>query len=99
MSRLIDADELMKTICGKECGQHFEECTLEDDNADTRCVFRDYVKSAPTVTAEPKRGRWIDWSMWGESKYQCTECNAEMKYKTNFCPRCGAKMDGGAENG
>ena len=46
-----------------------------------------------------KRGRWIDWSMWGESRYQCSECNCEMKYKTNFCPKCGADMRGGAENG
>ena len=39
-----------------------------------------------------KHGRWIDWSMWGKSLYQCSECNSEMKYKTNFCPRCGTKM-------
>ena len=59
------------------------------------------IDDSPTIEAEPVRhGWWIDWSMWGESNYQCSECNAEMKYKTNFCPRCGAKMqDGGAENG
>ena len=52
------------------------------------------------IDAEPvKRGRWIDWSMWGDSQYQCSECNSEMKFKTNFCPRCGARMDGGAEDG
>lgn len=47
---------------------------------------------------EVRNGRWIDWSMWGESRYQCSECNCEMKYKTNFCPKCGAQMEGGAKN-
>ena len=67
----------------------------------------EYIKQMQTIEAEPIRhGRWIDWSMCGKSLYQCSECNAEMKYKTNFCPRCGAKMqteppeiEGGAENG
>ena len=54
--RLIDANALMKRICGKECGQHFKECDIEGD--DTRCVFRDYVQSEPTVEAEPDNG-WI----------------------------------------
>ena len=49
--RLIDANALMQRICGKECGQHFKECHLEGD--DTRCVFRDYVQSEPTIEAEP----------------------------------------------
>lgn len=46
------------------------------------------------IDAKPVlHGWWVDWSMWGESRYQCSECNCEMKYKTNFCPNCGAKMD------
>lgn len=49
--RLIDANALMQRICGKECGQHFKKCDLEEDNPDTRCVFREYVQSEPAVEA------------------------------------------------
>lgn len=49
--RLIDANALMHRVCGKECGQHFKVCDLEEDNQDTRCVFREYVQSEPTVEA------------------------------------------------
>lgn len=34
-----------------------------------------------------------------ESLYICSECECLMKYKTNFCPRCGAQMDGGQSSG
>lgn len=53
--RLIDAIALMKRVCEKECGPHFDInlCDLDDDSTDTRCVFRDYVRAAPTIEAEP----------------------------------------------
>ena len=94
--RLIDANALIQNHCGACANKEF--CSEES------CPYyeiRRRIETAPTIEAEPVRhGWWIDWSMWGESHYQCSECNAEMKYKTNFCPRCGAKMqDGGAENG
>ena len=56
------------------------------------------IDNQPTIEPEVRRGRWVDWSMWGESRYQCSECDCEMKYKTDFCPNCGARMDGGADN-
>lgn len=83
--RLIDANALMQRICGKECGQHFKECHLEGD--DTRCVFRDYVQSEPTVEAEPVvHGHWIR----GENKsafpakpsviWYCSCCGEMIRY-------------------
>ena len=56
---------------------------------------RQLIEMQKPVEAEPVRhGRWIDWSMFGKLQYQCSECKAEMKFKTNFCPRCGERMDG-----
>ena len=97
--RLIDANALMQTVCGKECGQHFTECQLDVDNDDTRCVFRDYVKSAPTIEAKPVRhGRWIfvgEETMhdgWTYRKYKCSECDFLTVEAINFCQNCSADM-------
>lgn len=68
------------------------------------------IKAAPTIKAEPVRhGRWIprkpDCRGYTE-EFMCSECNAitymhlctkDCKY--DFCPNCGAEMDGGADNG
>lgn len=58
--------------------------------------------------AEPvRRGRWIGWhgdymTRKGAYKhfhyYECSECSRCTAVKSDFCPRCGAKMDGGAED-
>lgn len=63
---------------------------------------RKLIAEAPAVEAEPvRRGRWIYRSDDGASCY-CSECNEEAltaPYERNciesdFCPCCGAKMDG-----
>ena len=78
----------------------FDDLRRYCENHHRESIPLEYIKQMPTIEAEPVRnGRWIDWSMWGESRYQCSACNCEMKYKTNFCPKCGADMRGGAENG
>ena len=57
--------------------------------------------------APVRHGRWINERMlvggfaekWG---CDCSECGKTIKeplWKPNYCPNCGAKMDGGAENG
>ena len=65
----------------------------------------------PTVDAVPVvHGRWIPieydgyadgnpvWDLW-----ECSECQEEHggdeDTLTPYCPNCGAKMDGGAEDG
>lgn len=65
----------------------------------------DFIESLPTADVQPvKRGRWIDiyeWAKMHDSRpsgmyiyYWCSECQKEQEKKSNFCPNCGARMDG-----
>ena len=52
----------------------------------------------PTIEAEPvRRGRWIQRR---NGQYYCNNCGREERFifQKNFCPKCGAKMGGGADN-
>ena len=59
-------------------------------------------------TAYPKddvvevvRGRWIKRQFADEPTafgYRCSECHSTYEVDTNYCPHCGAKMDGGDNN-
>lgn len=50
---------------------------------------------------EPKRGKWIKTARWGRV-YYCDQCRNYLDFdgvnagrgSTNFCPNCGAKMEG-----
>ena len=65
------------------------------------------IDKLPTVNAERKRGKWIDRQFDGMNKsilyaIECSACNdvftevdpTEKPIKYNFCPNCGARMDG-----
>lgn len=87
--RLIDANALKNAI----------------DSAYTvygQCVYvRGIVDRQPTIEAEPVRhGRWIKQENHGGSTYSvCSECGAMMNLPWYwYCGKCGARMDGGAEN-
>ena len=51
--------------------------------------------------SEPVRhGRWTkDGCEYRYFYYRCSVCGVDNDGRTKFCPRCGARMDGGAENG
>lgn len=76
MVRLIDADELMKTLMHEGLGYQYNR-----------------VANAPTVDAVPVRhGKWIPWKY--HNGFRCEFCNEPVDNKHNYCPNCGAKMDG-----
>lgn len=67
------------------------------------------VSDAPTVDAVPVvHGRWDDSGRYtfpgGSTAVRCTNCGCaltESEYRLNnwnYCPVCGAKMDGGADH-
>ena len=95
--RLIDGAALAWYFCGACANKAFcaeESCHYYD--------IRRRIKSAPTIEAEPVRhGRWNE-------KGHCECCGYDMGSRVNkwtnvydlqFCPNCGARMDGGDDNG
>ena len=47
--------------------------------------------TANTVDAvEVVHGRWV----WRDGCFHCTNCKYTEDHITNYCPNCGAKMDG-----
>ena len=95
MQRLIDADEL-----------HSEISKWPDS-----VMYKDWVQSAiaiaPTVPSDVQpvqHGRWIlEDEDYVADTYICSVCGYEFiitdgdleSNELNYCPRCGAKMDGG----
>ena len=64
------------------------------------------LREAPTIDVAPMRhGRWV--SVPHKLARVCSVCNRDEPYKFadididvyDYCPNCGAKMDGGAGNG
>lgn len=61
----------------------------------------DMVDDAPTIDPERKTGRWIKTARWGRV-YYCDQCRNYLDFdgvnvgrgSTNFCPNCGARMEG-----
>ena len=76
------------------------------------CEATEIIKDAPTVDAvEVVHGRWITdqveaFNPLTEEPYlldvlQCSVCGEyfDVSEARNYCPNCGAKMDGGNEDG
>ena len=52
------------------------------------------IESLPTIDPV-KHGRWVN-----EANCRvvfCSECGEEMLWASDYCPNCGAKMDGGED--
>ena len=98
---MIDVDALkadygMADDC-KDCKTGYRSC--EYDRIYSKMDFCGWLDDAPTVDAIPVvHGRWIPCnSKYGhdEKVYLCNQCNHNVGFKKmNFCPNCGALMDG-----
>ena len=100
--RLIDADAFVTTLekIAKEDGSnyfHLDEVTQE-------------LFGAPTIEAEPvKCAKWEYIADFGDGNCygHCSNCKTQHKAQNRtaligsyrYCRWCGAKMDGGADNG
>ena len=93
MTRLIDADAL---VFSRVRIAH-EDGTIGGYNA---VVMSSVINNAPTIDAEPVRhGKWNKVKHY-DNVFSCSYCG-ELTTETvmgeprfNFCPMCGAKMDG-----
>ena len=46
----------------------------------------------------PKEGEWIDEQRGRWIYAKCNLCGKVQDVRSNFCPNCGAKMDGGKDD-
>ena len=77
--RLIDANALI---------EQFDESIFKG------FVMKRLIEMQPTVDAvEVVHGHWIRTGMH-LLPYECSACGSKEEGRTNFCPNCGAKMDG-----
>ena len=64
------------------------------------CV-EDMIENAPAVDAAPVvHARWDeirDYTQAGLISFECSECGRLCDTLYKYCPRCGARMDGGAD--
>ncbi len=88
--RLIDANALYDQISDNWSGIGI--ANIDD--------ILEFVDDQPTIGPESLReyGKW-EWR--GEDKwndcYCCSACDKKAMDNSNYCPNCGAKMDGEAD--
>ena len=97
--RLIDANEALEVLCNY--------CDVEGCCPEGGCTEFQKISKLPTVEAvEVVHARWEMGLDEGDYEYgTCSVCGYN-EYNAfgcclphNYCPNCGAKMDGGNEDG
>ena len=99
MAEHVEREKLLTDICDDMCG-------LKYTGVCENCRVVALIADAPAANVAPVvHGRWV--SVAGKRDRICSRCLHNEPYKIadddaevfEFCPHCGAKMDGGANNG
>lgn len=66
-------------------------------------TLKRYVKRQPAADVAPVRhGQWMEMPSM-EPEYECSACGRTYAWwepsEAHFCPGCGARMEGGTDNG
>ena len=56
-----------------------------------------YVLDARYVIYPLRHGRWVETDRDDPCYYYCSECHRQVDMQENYCPNCGAKMEGGED--
>lgn len=102
--RLIDADKLKAKIRPAHEVDYCSTVLISD----VKKIFHKQIDDAPTITYADlvPLGRWIEHLEIGYDgacngiSYHCSECREPYGdiEDMNYCPNCGAKMDGEKES-
>lgn len=99
MTEYIEREALLDSICYETCGIAF--CGA------TNCAFMAKVCSAPVADVAPVvhgcfEPCFDENGNWRQGFAKCSNCGKEYYAQVinhfGYCPSCGAKIDGGADN-
>ena len=96
MAEYIEREAALHAILGEPTESHYPSW------------YAERIKALPAADVVP-----VVHGRWDESKehfylnngckewinFYCSECDAPNNSPTDYCPNCGAKMDGGEDNG
>ena len=95
MSGYISREAVIKALCERS-----EPCFTESGEP----TFKgDYIGAIASVPAADVRSVVrAAWQSWEQDKppfkwYSCDYCGFHALSRSNYCPNCGAKMDGGGK--
>lgn len=108
MRKLIDPKRLIMHLNdwmfaeGCEEGWNYDKNKVVPDYERQQAIYDtiqqciDAVFDQPVVDAEPVRhGHWELIDREEPRRYGCSQCKRMVWHEENYCPNCGAKMDGG----
>lgn len=63
------------------------------------CAIASQINSLQTT--EGRHGEWVEGTSRGSFSIYCSYCGShkETICPSDYCPNCGARMDGGSDNG
>lgn len=100
MSEYIEKARLLERLT-----DYYNQAAMDDTKPLSMRTAADclsIIGGAPAAdVVEVVRGRWIKRQFADEPTdfcYSCSECHLTYEVDTNYCPNCGAKMDGGNNN-
>lgn len=99
MAEYIEREVAIKAV------EKADYTAIADDADSCKANYlREIIESVPAADVVPVvHGRWGTGRFnleTGNYEEQCTRCrNFSKEYSKPYCPNCGAKMDGGADNG
>ena len=84
--------QIFCNACGARTGLFVESDSERDKAVEAWNMRAESVKEQPAAdVVEVRHGRWIE----DHEFFKCSECGFLTDYRlSNFCPNCGAKMDG-----
>lgn len=93
MARYIDADAIHEKY-----DRYANHSPFGRGHGKTLARFLDWIDEEPTAdVVEVVHGEWFPIDV-GDCCYRCSVCNfvrdAYLLEEDNYCPHCGAKMDG-----
>ena len=91
MSRLIDADALIDDI-----KNNLWDWETVDGITATTVLKQTISDIGNQPTIEERKGKWLQdkHDIAGYGYFDCSECGADFYDTYDFCPNCGAKMEG-----
>lgn len=91
MAEYIEREALI-SICDQIISDDWNKRVAPVSWADAYECFMEDVKDQPAAdVVEVRHGKWIE----DHEFFKCSECGCLTDYRlSNFCPDCGAKMDG-----